>query len=101
MSVYDGLPDIFAETLGESVTYVGSAGEQTVPAIFATQAANEGFVGVGTAGNASTMSFRESDVPSLAEGHTVTRKGITYRIVQPINPDGRGMVVAALEYVSG
>ena len=53
-------------------------------------------------GSASTdnaqkeLHLQAADIPAPAEGDTVLVRGITYKVVPPIRPDGKGMIAVSL-----
>jgi len=95
MGVFDGLPGIFVDTLGEPVTYTPDGGsplsiqaiwtERTIDVVIGSEAPAD--TGV------TTLKVRAEDV-TPAEGDTVTRDsdGSTMRVTTPILPDGKGMI---------
>lgn len=93
--LFDGLADVFVETLGEPVTYSPLAGQaRTIQAIWkeTTQVVALGDrapVDVGT----TTLSIRAED-GTPAEGDRVRRlsDGKVMEVTTPILPDGKGMV---------
>jgi hypothetical protein len=85
--------------LGESVEYTPIAGAPiTIDAIFIAEPFNI-VLGdqAGTDDVRKELHLRASDVPSPREGDTATIAGVTYRVVPPIQPDGKGMISVALE----
>lgn len=94
-AVFDGLPDIFTDTLGEPVTYTPVGGsartiqaiwtERTIDVVVGTEAQSDAGV--------TTLSVRAED-GTPAEGDTATRvaDGKTMTVTTPILPDGKGMI---------
>lgn len=94
MGVFDGLPDVFARSFGETVLYNG--GEIVgiwiqVPILDSLSSGPE------VATNRTELHVRSSDFPTEpAEGDTVVRGGVTYRVDAPPQPDGKGMIALTL-----
>ncbi len=94
-AVFDGLADIFVDTLGEPVTYTPAGGSPvTIQAIW-TETTIDAVVGEGIASDVAvtTLSVRAEDV-TPAEGDTVTRLADSkaMSVSTPILPDGKGMI---------
>lgn len=104
MSIYDGLPDIFTESLGESVVYTPLATgiPAAITAIWDEQPIQVPFNEVPTGDSRVELHVRAQDIPSPTEGDLVFRpaKNVTRRVVSPISPDGKGMISVALAKVS-
>jgi hypothetical protein len=101
-SVFDGLADIFADTLGEPVVYTpASTGVPlAITAIWLERPVELVMRGESGADDVSTeLHLRASDVPSPKEGDAVVRSGTgkTARVVPPIQPDDKGMIACTLE----
>ncbi len=95
MSVFEGLPDIFASTFGESLLYNGSE----IVGIWIDPPALVSLpLGVPVATTRTELHVRASDFPMVqpAEGDTVVRAGVIYRVDGPPQPDGKGMIVLTL-----
>jgi hypothetical protein len=93
-AVFDGLADIFVDTLGEPVVYTPSGGSPvTIDAIW-TEASFVASVGeIPIDAGSTTLSVRASDL-TPAEGDTATRvaDSKTMTVTTPILPDGKGMI---------
>lgn len=102
MDVFDGLPDIFTGVFGEPVVYTPAETEvsQTITAIWYEEPIDAVLGEEASADDvAVTLHLRAADVASPQEGDTAQRvsDGKIMRIVPPIRPDGKGMIVCALE----
>lgn len=98
-ALFDGLADIFVDTLGEPVTYTPQGGsplaiqaiwtERTVDVVVGSEAQSD--TGV------TLLKVRAEDLTPV-EGDTATRDadGKTMRVTTPILPDGKGMIVCNL-----
>lgn len=98
MSVFDGLADIFAASLGEPVTYTPAGGAPvTINAIEETTSSLP-VLGEETATVSvrKVVHVRASDVAADPEGGTIVMAAVSYDIVQPITPDGKGMLTLTL-----
>lgn len=100
MSIFDGMAEIFRDTLGEDVVYthagscVSLQGIVEMPAVLADGLSGEGLDTVETQ---ISVSFAVADLPSgYATRDTVQFRGKAY-IVKAVLPDGRGMVRLPLE----
>lgn len=99
--VFDGLPDVFVETLGEPVTYTSASGGAPVliTAIW-TERPLDVVLGdqVSVDEIRSTLKVRASDIASPQEGDTARREadGKIMIVSTPIHPDGKGMIVCTL-----
>lgn len=92
---FDGLADIFADTLGEPVTYTPEGGsavaitaiwtERTIDVVVGSEAQSDAGV--------TTLKVRAEDV-TPAEGDIAVRDadGKTMVVTTPILPDGKGMI---------
>lgn len=95
-SVFDGLADIFVDTLGEPVIYtpIATGVPATIDAIW-TETTIDVVMGSGapTDAGVTTLSMRAEDGTPV-EGDTVTRvaDSKTMVITTPILPDGKGMI---------
>jgi hypothetical protein len=101
-SVFDGLADIFAATLGEPVVYtpVVTGVPATITAIWLERPLDVVMRGESGTDDISTeLHVRAVDVPAPKEGDTVVRSGTgkTARVVAPIRPDDKGMIACTLE----
>lgn len=97
-AVFDGLADVFVETLGEPVTYTPQDGDPVLIEAIWTERPLDVIVGEVAADEIrSTLKVRASDL-TPREGDTVRREsdGKTMTVSTPINPDGRGMIVCNL-----
>jgi hypothetical protein len=103
MSVFDGLPDIFADTFGESVIYtpLASGVPATITAIWLETPLDIALTGADGDAINTDLHVRATDVAAPAEGDTAQRvsNGKLCRVVPPIRPDGNGMIALALELV--
>lgn len=104
-SIFDGMAAIFVETLGEDdlLPYSHAGTTTELRGIFAnphaqTPGSDEG---APLAGSMPSLSTAAADLPAGAgEGDTVVVRGITWRVLGPPQPDGRGMTVLLLEKVA-
>lgn len=103
MSIFDGLADVFAESLGEPVIYTPVDGDpRTINAIWIVDAVTVGMPGgPPAADNRVVAHVRSADVPSLVEGDIIQRGDERYRVVPPFLPDGHGMTSIMLERLAG
>lgn len=108
MSLFDGLPAVFASTFGRPVVYTPVATGVPLPgfdAIFTRRPIEISLGGDGAAdGEICTLDVPVASVAAPADGDLVTvpangaaaAEG-TFRIVPPIRPDGEGMITCMLE----
>ncbi len=101
--VFDRLPSIFVDKLGEPVTYTPQSGspvsiraiwtETTIDVVIGSEAPSDAGV--------TTLSMRAEDGTPV-EDDTVTRQadGKTMKITTPILPDGKGMIRCNLADIS-
>lgn len=98
-AVFDGLPDVFVETLGEPVTYTPEGGSPVLIEAIWTERPLDVIVGgeVSVDEIRSTLKVRASDL-TPEEGATARREsdGRTMVVCTPIHPDGKGMIVCNL-----
>lgn len=95
-AVFDGLADIFVDTLGEPVVYtpLATGVPATIQAIWTETTVDVAVAGeVLTDAGVTSLSVRAEDV-SPAEGDTATRvaDGKTMKVTTPILLDGKGMI---------
>lgn len=99
-SVFDGMPDIFADTFGEAVEYTPQGGaSKVIRAIWwETSLSIDGLDGAGADASKTELSVRASDVADPREGDMVKRlsDGKSMVLTTPILPDGKGMIVCNL-----
>lgn len=101
MSVFDGLPDIFADTFGEAVDYTPAGAQDPVriTAIWWETTATIGLAdGISEDTPRTELSMRASEIAAPKEGDTAKRiaDGKIMMVTTPILPDGKGMIVCAL-----
>lgn len=92
--LFDGMPDIFRDTFGESVIYTKVGGAPLdlqaivlMPALLVTGIADVDVVTADT-----QIHCAVADLPSgFGERDTVIVRGVTYRVRAPMS-DGQGMV---------
>lgn len=95
-AVFDGLADIFVDTLGEPVTYtpVATGTPATIDAIW-TETTIDVVVGgeAPTDAGLTTLSVRAEDLtPAYGDSATRLADGKTMTVTTPILPDGKGMI---------
>jgi len=101
VSAFDGLPDIFVDTLGEPVVYtpIATGLPLTIEAIW-TERSTDVVIGEGAPVDSiqSTLSVRATDIASPEEGDVARRvaDGKEMKISTPILPDGKGLIRCAL-----
>lgn len=99
-NVFDGLPDIFAETFGEAVEYtpLDTGVAKVIRAIWWQTSLTVGFEGAGVDASKTELSVRAADVASPREGDIAKRlsDGKIMTLSTPILPDGKGMIVCNL-----
>lgn len=100
-TLFDGLADVFRDTFGERVLYQPAlGGDSYVDAVWiesSVVAGDEYSAGVQT--TRPEMHIASADVPSAAEGDTLVRAGVSWRVAAPPQPDGHGMVRLVVERV--
>ncbi|MDQ2084704.1 hypothetical protein RA307_31370 [Xanthobacteraceae bacterium Astr-EGSB] len=98
--LFDGLADIFTETLGEPVVYTpASTGvDGTITAIWIETPISAEFSEADSDDMSEILHVRASDVPAPAEGDTARRvkTGVIRQVVPPIRGDGKGMIALTL-----
>ena len=94
MSVFDGLPDAFVSSLGQTVQlFPDEAVVRSITAIFRRPSESETvFSEQGVITRGTTLHAREVDVTDVKENSSVGVNGTIYRMGPPM-PDGRGMVM--------
>lgn len=104
-SIFDGLPGIFTECLGEPVVYTPTGGSPvTINGIVIKQMADAVFENADAIANSVMVHVRTTDVPQLAEGDLfeVPLDGGTYigSAQQSFRADGKGMTMVTLAKAS-
>ncbi|WP_274426750.1 head-tail joining protein [Chelativorans sp. YIM 93263] len=101
--VFGHMPGAFLDALGEDGARVTIGGVELPDSVrviargpFGEVVPNAGYGEGGVNGMTPKASFFEGDVPGLKDGDTMTFKGETWKIREPL-PDGRGMVRCELE----
>lgn len=92
--LFDGLPAIFRDTFGESVTYTKSGGSPLeVRAVVLTPALLvQGLAEIDVVTANTEIHCAVADLPAgYGEGDAVVVRGVGYRVRAPM-PDGHGMV---------
>lgn len=100
-SVFDGLPDIFTGVFGESVDYTPVGGVlRRINAIWIETPISIAFDNVTTDEGKIELHIPVATL-TPGEGDTARRvsDGKSCKVTTPILPDGRGMIVCALELV--
>lgn len=103
MSLFDGMAEIFRDTLGEPVVYTPAGGAPvTIEAIYFDTPLTVVLDGEGIPvdNRNKELHVAAADLAAPAEGDHATVRGVTYRVVPPIRPDGQGMIVVALVRLS-
>jgi hypothetical protein len=100
-SVFDGLDEVFTETLGEPVIYTRLSAPDAplaINAIWIDYPIEIQLENANVDSCRTELSVRASDVASPKEGDTVKRvsDNKTMTISTPIQPDGKGMIVCNL-----
>lgn len=101
MAVFDGLPDVFTDALGESVTLTTSFGEtSTVTGIIARRFAEiDGLAEVPIANRDTVIHLRDADLPQKPIGSTVLfASGLRFKVTA-VEPDGKGMTALVLQRI--
>ncbi|HEY4775888.1 MAG TPA: hypothetical protein VIH40_13840 [Xanthobacteraceae bacterium] len=108
MSIFGGLPDIFTETLGEPVLYTPAGGlAVTINAMVVDEPLLANFEHADQTANKTVAYVRSDDVVGVKQGdglvETENPVGVnrSFRIVEPIQPDGKGMTSLMLELLEG
>jgi hypothetical protein len=106
MSVFDGLADVFADTFGEPVSYtpiatgvpIGTGSPPAIQAIWLEDAVDAQFADADTDAIRPQLHVRAADVPVPVEGDLAVRvkTGKSCKVVPPIRPDDKGMIVCGL-----
>lgn len=98
-SIFDGLPDVFIQTLGQTVTVIPAGGvAREITAVFRRSAQPDPFES-GAFVRETTLGARSVDVTDLADGDLVEVGVGEQYAVRTIEPDGRGMTRILLEAV--
>jgi len=96
VSVFDGLPDVFAATFGEAVVITPVGGEaRTITAVFRREADRDGAFDRSGQVHVARLSARAADVHDMTDGAEVTAGGADWLAGAP-GFDGRGMAVMDL-----
>lgn len=95
-SPFDGLSDIFVQTLGDDVPVAYTHGATTVDVLGIFEVPSLVVTGLSDGADIvdadASFACAEDDLPDgYGEGDTLVRRGVTYAVKAPM-PDGHGMV---------
>lgn len=106
MGLFDGLPAMFTEAIGDPVTYTPAGGDPvTINAIVEWDSIIESPLDAKTNVQRVVAHVRGEDVAASPAGGTIGvaetdwSPARVWKIVQPINSDGKGMTMLTLERV--
>lgn len=101
-NLFEGLDVIFRDTFGEDVVYTPLKGTPGNISGIYIDTPLQGLAddGAPVDNTVKELHVAAADVAAPREGDRATVRGITYKVMPPIRPDGKGMIAVALVRLS-